>query len=52
MGNIGQLMAHRKLAINVGISEEQILIPDRGDVVEVQSDKITIAERFLQGMYL
>lgn len=45
-------MAHRKLAINVGISDEQILIPDRGDVVEIQSDKITLSGKVPSGNVL
>ncbi|WP_342430613.1 ribonuclease J [Neobacillus sp. FSL H8-0543] len=51
-GEYRQLMAHRKLAINVGISDEQILIPDRGDVVEIQSDKITLSGKVPSGNVL
>jgi ribonuclease J len=51
-GEYRQLMSHRKLAINVGLSEEQILIPDRGDVVEVNKDKITISGKVPSGNVL
>jgi ribonuclease J len=51
-GEYRQLMAHRKLAINVGLNEEQILIPDRGDVVEVHNDKITISGKVPSGNVL
>lgn len=51
-GEYRHLMAHRKLAINVGLSEEQILIPDRGDVVEINSDKVTLSEKVPSGNVL
>jgi ribonuclease J len=51
-GEYRQLMSHRKLAINVGLNDEQILIPDRGDVVEVHKDKITISGKVPSGNVL
>jgi ribonuclease J len=51
-GEYRQLMAHRKLAINVGLNDDQILIPDRGDVVEVHNDKIAISGKVTSGNVL
>jgi ribonuclease J len=51
-GEYRMLKAHRKLALDYGLSDEHILIPDRGDVVEISDDKITISTKVPSGNVL
>ncbi len=51
-GEYRLLMAHRKLALECGLDEEHICIPDRGDVVEWKDGKIAITGKVSSGNVL
>lgn len=51
-GEYRMLKAHRKLAIECGLKDEQILIPDRGDVVELKEGKFSITGKVPSGNVL
>jgi len=51
-GEYRMLMAHRKVALECGLSDEQILIPDRGDVVEWKNNKFSISGKVISGNVL
>jgi ribonuclease J len=46
------LKAHRKLAMEYGLTNEQIMIPDRGEVVEFKDGKLTISGKVPSGNVL
>jgi ribonuclease J len=48
-GEYKMLKAHKKLAKSCGIAEENIFIPDRGDVIELSGGKIKVTEKVLAG---
>jgi ribonuclease J len=48
-GEYKMLKAHKKVALACGIPEENIFIPDRGDVVEISGGKIKSTERIVAG---
>lgn len=51
-GEYRMLKAHRKLAIECGIADENILIPDRGDVVEWKDGEVSISGKVPSGNVL
>jgi len=51
-GEFRMLKAHRKLAMECGLTNEQILIPDRGDIVEWKEGKLTLAGKVPSGNIL
>lgn len=51
-GEYRMLKAHRKLALECGLTDEQILIPDLGDVVEWKDEKISISGKVPSGNVL
>ncbi len=51
-GEYRMLKAHRKLAIEGGLADEQILIPDRGDVVEWKDGTLSITGKVPSGNVL
>ncbi|WP_218007861.1 ribonuclease J [Neobacillus drentensis] len=51
-GEFRMLKAHRKLAMECGLTNEQILIPDRGDIVELKEGKLTLAGKVPSGNIL
>ena len=51
-GEYRMLKAHRKLALDCGISDENIIIPDRGDVVEFKDDRLNISGKVPSGNVL
>jgi ribonuclease J len=51
-GEYRMLKAHRKLAIECGLNDDQILIPDRGDVVEYKEGKLAISGKVTSGNVL
>lgn len=48
-GEYKMLKAHKKVALACGVPEENIFIPDRGDVVEISGGKIKSTERVVAG---
>ncbi|MCM3666494.1 ribonuclease J [Mesobacillus subterraneus] len=48
-GEHKMLKAHKKVALACGVPEENIFIPDRGDVVEISGGKIRSTERVVAG---
>jgi ribonuclease J len=46
------LKAHRKLALDCGITDENIIIPDRGDIVEFKDGKLNIGGKVPSGNVL
>ncbi|WP_353050333.1 ribonuclease J [Bacillus sp. ISL-45] len=48
-GEYKMLKAHKKLAQSCGISEENIFIPDRGDVIEISGGKLKSTEKVPAG---
>jgi ribonuclease J len=48
-GEHKMLKAHKKVALACGVPEENIFIPDRGDVVEISGGKIKSTERVVAG---
>ncbi|PLS06571.1 ribonuclease J [Neobacillus cucumis] len=51
-GEFRMLKAHRKVALECGLMDQQILIPDRGDVVEWKEDSFGIAGKVPSGNVL
>ncbi|WP_462409287.1 ribonuclease J [Neobacillus sp. Marseille-QA0830] len=51
-GEYRMLKAHRKLGLESGLKDEQIIIPDRGDVVEWKEGKAAIAGKVPSGNIL
>ncbi|GHH96578.1 ribonuclease J [Neobacillus kokaensis] len=51
-GEYRLLMAHRKLALECGLVEDQICIPDRGDIVEWKDGGISITGKVPSGNIL
>lgn len=51
-GEYRMLMAHRKVAIECGLTDEQIFIPDRGDVLEWKEGTISITGKVPSGNVL
>ncbi|MEH7094590.1 ribonuclease J [Neobacillus vireti] len=51
-GEYKMLKAHRKVALECGLTDQQILIPDRGDVVEWKEDSIGITGKVPSGNVL
>ncbi|MBS4211827.1 ribonuclease J [Bacillus sp. FJAT-49825] len=51
-GEYRMLKAHRKIAMECGLRDEQISIPDRGDVVEWKDGKIAITGKVPSGNVL
>lgn len=48
-GEYKMLKAHKKVALSCGIPEENIYIPERGDVIELSSGRIRSADRVPAG---
>jgi ribonuclease J len=48
-GEYKMLKAHKKLALSCGIAEENIFIPDRGDVIEITGGKLKSTEKVPAG---
>jgi ribonuclease J len=48
-GEYKMLKAHKKLAQSCGISEENIFIPDRGDVIDISGGKLKSTEKVQAG---
>ncbi|MBT2642305.1 ribonuclease J [Bacillus sp. ISL-41] len=48
-GDYKMLKAHKKLAQSCGIAEENIFIPDRGDVIEISGGKLKSTEKVPAG---
>jgi ribonuclease J len=48
-GEYKMLKAHKKLAQSCGIAEENIFIPDRGDVIEISGGKLKSTEKVPAG---
>ncbi|WP_203362358.1 ribonuclease J [Bacillus sp. REN10] len=51
-GEYRMLKAHAKLAVQVGVPEENIVIPDKGDVIEYKNDKLRVASKVPAGNVL
>ncbi|MGG3561763.1 ribonuclease J [Neobacillus rhizosphaerae] len=51
-GEYRMLKAHRKIALECGITDEKIVIPDRGDVVEWKEGKLALAGKVPSGNVL
>lgn len=51
-GEYRMLKAHRKLALECGLTDEQILIPDLGDVVEWKDGNISVSGKVPSGNVL
>jgi ribonuclease J len=51
-GEYRMLKAHRKLALECGLTDEQILIPDRGDILEWKEGKLALAGKVPSGNIL
>ena len=51
-GEYRMLKAHRKLALDCGISDDNIIIPDRGDVVEFKDNRLNILGKVPSGNVL
>lgn len=51
-GEYRMLKAHRKLALECGLTDEQIIIPDRGDILEWKEDKLAILGKVPSGNIL
>ncbi|MBI0578512.1 ribonuclease J [Neobacillus cucumis] len=51
-GEYRLLQAHRKLALEIGLTNEQILIPDRGEIVEIKDGKIGFSGKVPSGNVL
>jgi ribonuclease J len=48
-GEYKMLKAHKKVALSCGIPEENIYIPDRGDVIEISGGEIKATEKVQAG---
>lgn len=51
-GEYRMLKAHRKLAMETGLSDEQIFIPDRGDILELKEGRLALAGKVPSGNVL
>lgn len=51
-GEYRMLKAHRKLALECGLTDEQILIPDRGDILELKEGNLALAGKVPSGNIL
>ena len=51
-GEYRMLKAHRKVAIDCGLTDEQIIIPDRGDIVEWKEGTLSITGKVPSGNVL
>ncbi|WP_413301258.1 ribonuclease J [Bacillus sp. 1P10SD] len=51
-GEYRMLKAHRKIALECGLTDEKIVIPDRGDVVEWKEGKLALAGKVPSGNVL
>ncbi|MEH7073574.1 ribonuclease J [Neobacillus drentensis] len=51
-GEYRMLKAHRKLALECGLSDEQIIIPDRGDILEWKEGRLAISGKVPSGNIL
>jgi ribonuclease J len=51
-GEFRMLKAHRKLAMECGMKDPQILIPDRGEVIEIKDGKLTMGSKVPSGNVL
>ncbi|MEH7353141.1 ribonuclease J [Neobacillus drentensis] len=51
-GEYRMLKAHRKVAIDCGLADDQIIIPDRGDVVECKEGTLSITGKVPSGNVL
>ncbi|NRD78895.1 ribonuclease J [Bacillus sp. BRMEA1] len=51
-GEYRMLKAHRKLALEIGMTNEQILIPDLGEIVEWKDGKLSITGKVPSGNVL
>ncbi|WHY88110.1 ribonuclease J [Neobacillus novalis] len=51
-GEYRMLKAHRKVALECGLTDEQIFIPDRGDVLEWKEGKMSITGKVPSGNVL
>lgn len=51
-GEFKMLKAHKKVALSCGIPEENIFLPDRGDVIEVSKQQLKSTERVSAGNVL
>lgn len=51
-GEYRMLKAHRKIGLECGLTDEQIVIPDRGDVMEWKEGKLAIAGKVPSGNVL
>jgi ribonuclease J len=51
-GEYRMLKAHRKLAMECGLSDDQIIIPDRGDILELKEGRLSLAGKVPSGNIL
>ena len=51
-GEYRMLKAHRKLAMECGLSDDQIIIPDRGDIIELKEGRLSLAGKVPSGNIL
>ncbi|MEH7083191.1 ribonuclease J [Neobacillus drentensis] len=51
-GEYRMLKAHRKLALECGLTDEQIIIPDRGDILEWKEGRLAVAGKVPSGNIL
>jgi ribonuclease J len=51
-GEYRMLKAHRKLALECGLTDEQIIIPDRGDILEMKERRFSLAGKVPSGNIL
>jgi ribonuclease J len=51
-GEYRMLKAHRKLAMECGLSDDQIFIPDRGDILELKEGRLSLAGKVPSGNIL
>ncbi|MEH7439709.1 ribonuclease J [Neobacillus drentensis] len=51
-GEYRMLKAHRKVALECGLTDEKIMIPDRGDVLEWKDGKLALAGKVPSGNVL
>lgn len=51
-GEYRMLKAHRKLAMECGLSDQQILIPDRGEIIEIKEGKLSFGGKVPSGNVL
>jgi len=51
-GEYRMLKAHRKLAMECGLSDQQIFIPDRGEIIEIKEGKLSFGGKVPSGNVL